>query len=224
MKSASRLSLILAAVLSLPAHSAVVNVGSLSFDDSTRIITDTATGVSYLSWDQAASLSYVQTVTATEAGGAFEDFHIASMDEAVSFFSAAGSPYVNDPNVDDEYIYQTYSVFQNGLWGNNYGLNESDQVWFLSDERSPGYEEELLFAGYIRMGSGELFFNDAAATIELTDRYADGGQYQNTPISWLLVSDTALSPVPLPVAAWLFIGGLAGLASLRRRSSAQVAS
>ena len=72
-------------------------------------------------------------------------------------------------------------------------------------------------ADYIRtIGSnGGVFLEDYS--LVASDNYSQSGTISANPITWLLVRDTTV--VPVPAAAWLFGSGLLGLVGLARRKA-----
>lgn len=201
------LSVVLAGATSL---ASAASVGTLSYDGS--IITDSATGTYYLGWDQAAGLTYAETLAATQVGGIYEEYHIASQTEAYAFYHAGGGGYYDTPGAQ---IIKTIGAYSAGIFGENYlAFLDRSVAWFLSDEGVDiGILSVLEKSQYV--DESHFYINDAIGSFSTADRYTDLGDESR--ITWLLVSDTQnLSPVPVPAAAWLFGSALLGFAGWSR--------
>jgi len=81
----------MALVFTSNTNAATITTGGLTYNDATGVITGTD-GTSYLSWNQAASLDYVQTLAATTVDGEYEAYHIASQTEAYNSYNLAIAP------------------------------------------------------------------------------------------------------------------------------------
>lgn len=186
---------------------AIITSGDLVYDDQTNLIT--GGGKTYLGWDIGASWDYATTVVMTSAGGAYENFHIASQTEAYEFFNLAhtGSP-VHDVAGHQAFVGNTTSSMQE-RFGDNMSTWRS-AAFFLSDERL-GY-------GYLASyGSNTIHIEDYFSTIPQTDWHADGGVYSHEPITWLLVSDSVTS-VSEPGSLALVSLGILGLGIARKKA------
>lgn len=205
------LSVVLAGATSL---ASAASVGTLSYDGS--IITDSATGTYYLGWDQAAHMTYAETLAATQAGGIYEDYHIASQTEAYAFYHAGGGGYFDTPGAQS---IKTVGAYSPGLFGENHLINSDSFAWFLSDE---GFD-----AGLLIVNETSFFIFDGFQSFSYTDKYSNSptGFGDGTHMTWLLVSDTQnLSPVPVPAAAWLFGSALLGFAGWSRHKKQVVSA
>jgi len=191
-------------------NAATITTGGLTYDDSTHVITGTD-GTSYLSWDQAASLNYAQTLAATDVGGAYEAYHIASQTEAYNFYNLAILPTAGVVDAPFEQTFNTLSAsFYDGIFGANYN-DEHDFAWFLSDENEQ--------VGKLNVHSpGALKLDDYYGSISDSDAYS-GGQTV-THATWLLVSDSNLIATPIPAALFMFAPALLGFFGFRRKMQA----
>lgn len=182
-------------------------VGTLTYDSGNNIITDSATGTTYLGWDVLADYTYAQTLAATQAGGAYEGFHIATQTEAFTFYHAAGGNTLHEDKLGHDSYGTSVGIYE-GFFGANFD-SENDIVWFLSDETQE--------VGYIWTLHGTINIFDNWNPIYMSDSYSATGSHSDTPISWLLVSDNSISPVPVPAALPLFATALAVFGWMRRR-------
>jgi hypothetical protein len=214
MNSISKVALAFAVSFSISsvASAAIVTTGTLDYDNVTNVITDSASGATYLGWDMVDESTYQQTVDQTN-GGAFDGWHIASQTEAYEFYRAA----TGDSRVDavgDQYLVTEIAAFGEGVPFGQNGGGWTDLAWFLSDE----YTE----VGFIQMFAqdNEVTISDAAMTIVTSDRNSASGDPDY--IGWLLVGDSAKTsiPVPEPSIIALFGLGLVGLGFARKRRQA----
>ena len=193
-------------VISASAHAAVVT-GDLSYDSGTGLITSTS-GLTYLGWEVAADLTYAETIISTLSGGIYGEFHIASQTEAFTFFNAvnSGADVVDVPGQNFHFALGLSSSDGQGRFGNNFNANNS-YAYFLSDES--GFD-----VGILTSTSISLIINDswAAETFESADLNSSNSDLG---VSWLLVKDASV--VPVPAAIWLFGSGLIGLFVASRR-------
>jgi len=169
-------------------------------------------------------------LAATDTGGIYQDYHIASQTEAYSFYWAGGGNPAHLDTVGYNEYFTTNSAYVEGLFGEN--LNEHfDMAWFLSDE--------INGAGFlqVRETSTDGSYERRLRILDIypghPDGYAVGGFYSggnSVLATWLLVfgAETQSPPenlgahppniVPLPASAWLFITGLLWLLGYRRSS------
>ncbi len=192
-------------------HASTYTTGDLLYDDGTKVITNTNTGLSYLGWDVLSSYTYQETVDATASSGAYSDYHIADFDEAKTFYKAATyGPCAIVLGVN--YHCKTEHIFgANGWFGANF-TSAQDKVWFQYDADN---------AGSIVMGinsTSHTFRSHNSYIPHGTDVYSAGGTSAHIPITWLLVANTT-SPVPVPAAIWLFGTALIGLVGYGKRKS-----
>lgn len=201
--------------LSSIASATIVTTGNLSYDNATGIITDTASGASYLGWNNGAGLTYAETLSATLAGEIFEDYHIANQDEAYAFLNAAifpVAPAVDLVGDDQADSYLELSTTENGLrFGENAGAY-TDEVWFLSNEVGSEAGSIIVYDDF-----ANVLFRDYGYSIADTDEYATGGLYETSPVSWLLVSNVASTSVAEPSVLAVLSLGLLGLLRMKRR-------
>ena len=187
-------------------HAAIISTSDLSYNDVTNIITDTQSGTTYLDFNIVNQMSYDETVAATQIGGIYEDYHIATQNDAWAFFTAATiSVRVYDANLT---YGSTDVAYQDGDFGTSSALNV-DEIWFLSSDVEGN-------SGLIRFydNGTEHVFHTSYTSIVRTDLYAEQFRADGIPNGWLLVSD--VSAVPVPAAVWLFSSGLVSLIGFAR--------
>ncbi len=207
-------------------HATLYTTGDLQYDSGTGVITNQQTQQTYLGWDVLSSYTYDQTVAATASGEAYGDYHIADYDEAKTFFEAAMFRTCDvtsgtTTTCGSEVIYGEDTQF-----GDNAGGGWLyDHAWFISGSSTTPY------VGQITMSNPGLehYFYDNYAEHKLTttgtltsvvDLWGKSTVDRGSqPITWLLVANTTLSPVPVPAAIWLFGTALIGLVGYGKRKS-----
>jgi hypothetical protein len=185
-------------------------IGNLTYDEISNLITSTS-GTQYLGFDVLAGYTYQQTVQATANGGAYEQFHIASQQEAFQFYyDLSGSNATLQPDTNGVNAYFTIipALNTDGLFGAN-SADHVDAAWFLSDE-----SQEV---GRVRLSNfnTRAEIGDTYNSILVSDFYSASGKHSDQAISWLLVSNSTISAVPVPAAAFLFAPVLIGFMGLR---------
>ncbi len=193
-------------------HASTYTTGDLLYDDGTKVITNTNTGLSYLGWDVLSSYTYQETVDATASSGAYSDYHIADFDEAKTFFEAAmdGSCVVTSgagPN-----SCSTRDNYYNGMVGDNY-QSDSDAAWFLGSKA--GFAGSIIMQETVSVATKHSLY-DEWGQISISDQWSHNGNMAHEPITWLLVANTT-STVPVPAAIWLFGTALIGLVGYGKR-------
>jgi hypothetical protein len=200
------------AMFSPLAHSATTTLGNLTYDTNTHIISSSS-GTFYLGFDVLAGYTYQQTLAATEEGGMYQQFHIASQAEAFQFYyDLSGNNATTQPdNEGTNTYYSIINSFEDGVFGAN-SRSYVDAVYFLAEE---GKE-----VGHISLESylNKVLISDYYNSISVSDYYSAGGKESDEPISWLLVSDLSLSAVPIPATAFLFGPAFLGFMGFRRRA------
>jgi len=187
-------------------HAAIITTSDLSYNDATNIITDTQSGTTYLDFNIVNQMSYDETVAATQIGGIYEDYHIATQDDAWAFFTAATTSLtVYDATLTYGF---TDEAYHDGDFGTSSDSNV-DEIWFLSSD----FEGNSGLMRFYDNGSGHVFFTSYASILR-TDLYAEQFRADGIPNGWLLVSD--VSAVPVPAAVWLFSSGLVSLIGFAR--------
>jgi hypothetical protein len=150
-------------------------------------------------------------VQATANGGAYEQFHIASQQEAFQFYydlSGSNATLQPDTNGVDAYFTIIPALNTDGLFGDN-SADHVDAAWFLSDE-----SQEV---GRVRLSNfnTRAEIGDYYNSIYVSDFFSASGKHSDQAISWLLVSNSTVSAVPVPAAAFLFAPVLIGFMGLR---------
>jgi hypothetical protein len=196
-------------MVSAQAYSATT-IGSLTYDETTNLITSTS-GTQYLGFDVLAGYTYQETVQATASGGAYEQFHIASQQEAFQFYydlSGSNATLQPDMNGVNSYSKIVSSINQDGLFGAN-ANSIADTAWFLAKESKE--------VGLVKLSNynTRAEISDGHTSIVVSDFYTASGKHSDQAISWLLVSNSTISAVPVPSAAFLFAPVLIGFMGLR---------
>ena len=182
-------------------------VGDLSYNPTTDIISANGVDKNYLGFDVLADYTYAETVTATNDGGAYSSYHIATQSEAFEFINLAydGLTQAYNTFTTGQIITLDDQLYSNGDLGDNHTFT-TDMAFFLNDHGGVG---TLYF-------SNDLFIlNEWWGTLDAADEFALGGPFANSSVSYLVVE--GVSPVPVPAAVWLFGSGLLGLIGVARR-------
>jgi hypothetical protein len=213
MKLITKIALAVALTASSVASAAVIT-GSLSYDSSTDIITDTATTTTYLGWDVLAELTYAETLAEIASGATYDDYHIASQAEAYTFYHAARGTLTD---VGTYFSFGTFDVVDGVPFGDNDGTL-FDSAWFLSDVMSADPSVFRVGMLGIEQGSTDDFgFVENFDTSTGSDLYSCDGPCSLDPISWLLVSNDVSADMPEPSVILLMGLGLLGMVGVNRR-------
>ena len=150
------------------------------------------------------------TLTATNAGGIYEDYHIATRVEAEYFFNLA----VPDSDEVSPYTLKTvFGSYSQDMFGDSYDASTSI-AWYLSETGSE--------VGYVRALDGGIQIQPHYGSIFTSDKFSTGGEYEALASSWLLVGDAnvdTVSTVSEPGGLALLSLGLAGLCFVRRKQN-----
>lgn len=213
-------------ILATPAQAGIITHGNLQTDTNGSVITDLLTGREYLRFDEF-DLSYAEIVTATSAGGIYEDWDIATSEVADDFIEAAlgnpvgGVPTTHlgdalDPNIYGQ-IAGTISSWSDGDFGASYS-NFDDYFSFLSTQetRLTNGSPIVNAIGLARIAGNRSIveFDDWTSVINL-DAFSNGGN--GFPINLLLYKNSSNSVVPEPTSAMIWSSLAGGLCFFRRR-------
>jgi hypothetical protein len=101
-------------------------------------------------------------------------------------------------------------INQDGLFGAN-ANSIADTAWFLVKESKE--------VGLVKLSNynTRAEISDGHTSIVVSNFYSASGKLSDQPISWLLVSNSTISAVPVPAAAFLFSPVLIGFMGLRRK-------
>lgn len=231
MKKTLFASALLVSLMGLTSVASAATVGNLNWDGSSDFITTTGSSTTYVQLGKYADLTYQETLTQLSTSSTLAGFRIATQSDAFVFYNSLINPVnpVSDTPQLDAYITELDNeVYIDGSLGDN--VNEDlDMAFFLSDYTYNGG----IYAGIVRMQASQYQFGEAAFLLAESDAYSNQGQGDNPTISWLLVKDgpfedgpfeegpfeegPAISPVPIPAAAFMFAPALLGFAALRRK-------
>ena len=171
---------------------ATVTLGNLTYD-GTYITGD---GFTYLGLDTTSVIgsTYADFVTATSAGGAFENFSIAGVTMADQFVDSllSGTNACSSAGTGGGTICGSVSGWTSGLFGSNYTGTSGD--WFQFDAGATGIRSSGLVQQYENAGWGLCHLCDQG-------------------IGYLVYR----AGVPEPSVIALLIAGLFGLGFSRRR-------
>jgi len=186
--------LLLGAVLSLAytnGHTEIITYGSLTTDDMTNFITDTATQRQYTRFD-AFALTYAELVAATQADEAWEGWTIADSQAADAFInallntvSACYGPVAHGAicGMLPGWIDGSFGISLTGV---------TDAFMYVSTAETPGSpSEEVGYVGFHNIGSVRKF--DDWASKKGTDYWTKHSQF---PIQFLLYRDPFVAPTP----------------------------
>lgn len=193
----------------------LVTVGNLFYDDNLSnndVITDSLNDYDWLRWDTLANYDYAQTVAATSAGGEYEQWTMATVDEAQKFVDALLGPHAcTTTDITFTVCYNSRAKTFNALLGDNFEA-DGDKTWFLSDDnigQTVGYIETFSDKSVYK-------FNDWS-DFTSSDTYSTTGSNSIRPVSWLLYRSSmpntpattlASVSVPAPSSITLLAFGL----------------
>ena len=188
---------------------AMIVIGDLTYDDAKEYI-EHSDGTKYLNLRAAKDLTYAETEVATQEGGAFAGYHIASQAEAYKLYNAFsfGSDAVD--TVGLQFFKQTIFEFADGFFGDNRD-EYSDLAWFLSDESDYVVGLFALFNVVDEVHIYDAYYRETT----FSDQWSASGYYRDQAITWLLVGDS--TQVPTPTSFALVVLGLFCLGAARRK-------
>ena len=190
------------------AAAATITHGTLSSNDATNIITDTATGRQYTQFD-AFNLSVADTeaLIATGSGSAYEGWSVATSVEADEFIAAALG-VANTPCDGDAFWVEcgTISGWTDGDFGDSLDTSYDFFGFYNTHAGHPIGLVEILY-------TGRVYSFDSWSSIPSLDSY--GIADPNLSINLLLYQNVA--DVPVPAAGLLLLSALGGIGVLRRR-------
>jgi hypothetical protein len=192
------------------AQATIVTRGDLTTDDTTNFITDVETGRLYTRLGVNGTLSYDQTVTATQSGGAFDGWSIADSiisDEFISsMLGVPSSPCTGAANYNTNC--GVVDTWADGLFGASYSITY-DYYMYISTAITPGGQVNEIGLAEIRLSNSVITDRD--------DWGSYGAVLDFQDISLLLYKEVASVPEPSIIA--LMVIGLAGLGFARRRKT-----
>lgn len=224
MKYCAAIFSVCAALFAEMSQAAPISFGALSSnsDGSTEVIQDSLNNRDWLRLDVLAGLTYAETIAATSAGGAYEDFTIAGIDDAQALVEALlqGITIFCTPTAT---VAQTCAnnldIDLRNLLGNNHSFNNSF-AWFLSDN---GIGEEVGQLQFVLTSRVEK--RNERSSIEFADSFSSSGPLASLPITWLVYRDP-VQVIPVPATLPLVLAGFgafAGLAYQKRKKSQNTA-
>jgi hypothetical protein len=187
----------------LPAKAALVQATDPRFGPNSLTI-DTSTQLAWLDLTASAGLSYNQALADTAPGGIFSGYRFATVDEVRGLYSSAGIPGLGDYPLTNGPIQSLISlvgpsgVFQD--WPAIFGITGS---FTLAGSQPLQYTASISAVGH----NGSFYYS--VADPSGTDYGRDTGY--STVGNWLVME------VPEPSACSMTIGGLIGLAFVKRR-------
>ena len=193
-------------LFSASANSAIITQGTLSWDDTTNIITDSANNFEYLNFNVLADLNYAETIAAlaSQDGGGWS---IANATAAGFFADSLLSPATAACDYDGTSVFGSnfcgsLTGWYDGKLGSNYDAS-TDHMIFLDNGGGADYMSIASLSGDVNI------FDSSIALADLNFSTTGGSPVT---ASWL-----AVRPVPVPAAAYLFGSGLLGLIAVARR-------
>ena len=191
----------------------IITYGNLTSDNTTNYIEDMVTGRQYLRFD-TFDLTHADTVTATSAGGIYEDWNIATSEVADEFVSAILGTSSTACTGAVAWGTQCGSVagWTDDAFGTSFNIS-ADRFTYISTQASPGRPAQVLGMTQLYQNGNVFKYDDF---FDSADSY---NRASGLPINFLLYRDAAVSSVPVPAAAWLFGSGLLGLIGVARRKA-----
>jgi hypothetical protein len=205
LRGAKSLAGIISLLCIMPAvsHAALVSqdstwgVGSITLDDST--------GLQWLDVNLSTGISYNTMQTAQASGGLYEGFRYATATEVDTLFSHAGIPDINSGSAAN---FTPAQALVN-LVGNTTGSTPGDTFGITG---SPdGFVQAAGILDYY-LSEGVGFYKASTTSLGY------GSSFTADTVGHWLISETPITPVPVP-AAWLLFSSALGLLTLSKRKA-----
>lgn len=178
------------------------------------ITLDTDTGLEWLDVTLSVNRSFLDVSGELGAGGDFEGFRYASVDDLLTLFTNAAIPNVNNYSAANVGPAQALAILL-GATGFQDAFPET--VGFTGTSNTPGTRVVALIDYVVSINGGVTTdVYGATATTNSDESMALLGDNGG---SWLLRDASLPAPVPLPGAIWLFFSGMLAVFALRRQSA-----
>jgi hypothetical protein len=161
------------------------------------IIFDNATNVEWLSLSQTVGETYDYISSQLVAGGEYEGFRFATLEEVKTLIINAGSSWGTCYSCPAEIPHMEYLITLIGS-GYSYGSGLSTWGYVLSDDSSPFFNGVMLSVDY----------NVSKKSALTSGGFKNSNLYPN-------LGGFLIRPVPIPGAIWLFISSLLSFAGFR---------
>lgn len=202
----------LTATLSWSATSSAGTVGTLSWDGKSDFIVDTASPTTrYLQFGSFKGLTSSEIEAKTATGGVWSGFHLATLSESYSFFNKISVDTIVDTLSTRDPVHKSTvdGTWTDGLLGESWS-STGDNIVFASGVEGVKYGSMYL------TNAGIMSFTETSSWNDLKiDRRKDVDY-----LGRLMISDSNVSAVPVPAAAFLFAPALLGFLGLRRKARA----
>ncbi len=187
-------------------------------DGDNLITRDTVTNLDWLDLTETNDMSYNDVSAQLGAGGMFEGFRYATNAEVIALWSNNFATDLSAGAPRDAFGPATQGVidaagFFGNIW-NEYDPGDYDYgVTGLTSTSNPSDSNSHSLLGALHWWKME-FYTENFWYVQ------DDAIWVGSNIGSYLVSDNAVSSVPVPGAIWLFTSGLLGLISIARHNKA----